>query len=267
MDYVQHAQLKNNNMLLPRLNNCINCTDIPNLIKSIDCKLAEYANSLYNNITYMLNQSVPAGAMIRLITYKRILTYKQCNPDYIPTVSIERITSRVNILTAGCTIAPVFTPEVRVTTTTTTTPCPTTTTTTTIAPITTTTTTSITPTTSTTSSTTSTTSSTTSSTSSTTSTSTSSTTTTTTVSPTTTTTTTATPTTTTTTTECNCVTTVTIDVTDAGTFDFTDCSAAPRSTGVGVGIQTLDYSGDGCITKNTQAGSALYTIVEWGPCC
>jgi len=145
MDYVQHAQLKNNNMLLPRLNNCNNCTDIPNLLKSIDCKLAEYANSLYNNITYMLNQSVPAGAMIRLITYKRILTYKQCNPDYIPTVSIERITSRVNILTAGCTIAPVFTPEVRVTTTTTTTPCPTTTTTTTITPSTTTTTTSVAP--------------------------------------------------------------------------------------------------------------------------
>jgi len=132
MDYVQHAHLKNNNMLLPRLNNCINCTDIPNLLKSIDCKLAEYANGLYNNITYMLNQSVPAGAMIRLITYKRILTYKQCNHDYMCDVSIERIISRVNVLTAGCTIAPVFTPEVRVTTTTTTTPCPTTTTTTTV---------------------------------------------------------------------------------------------------------------------------------------
>lgn len=84
---------------------------------------------------------------------------------------------------------------------------------------------------------------------------------------TTTTTTTVAPTTTTTTTECMCVSTVTIDVTEAGTFDFTDCTSTPRSTGVGVGIQTLDYSGDGCITKNTQAGSALYTIVEWGPCC
>lgn len=115
-------------MLLPRLNNCTNCINIPNLLKEIDCKLAEYANGLYNNITYMLNQSVPAGEMIRLIIYKRILTYKQCNPDYVANVSIQRIASRVKLLTLGCTIDPVFIPEVRVTTTTTTTSCLTTTT-------------------------------------------------------------------------------------------------------------------------------------------
>ena len=74
-------------------------------------------------------------------------------------------------------------------------------------------------------------------------------------------------TTTTTTTECNCVSTVTLDVTEAGTFDFRDCSDVSRSIGVSVGIQTLDYSEDGCITKNTQSGSAIYTILEYGPCC
>lgn len=74
-------------------------------------------------------------------------------------------------------------------------------------------------------------------------------------------------TTTTTTTECNCVSTVTLDVTEAGTFEFRDCSDVSRSAGVSVGMQTLDYSGDGCITKNTQSGTAMYTILEYGPCC
>jgi hypothetical protein len=121
------------------------------------------------------------------------------------------------------------------------------TTTTAIPPTTTTTTTTIVPTTTTTSS---------SSTSTTTSTSSS--TTTTTIAPTTTTTTTA---------DCNCVSTITLDVTELGTFDFIDCSDVSRSTGVSVGIQTLDYSEDGCITKNTQSGTAMYTILEYGPCC
>lgn len=64
-----------------------------------------------------------------------------------------------------------------------------------------------------------------------------------------------------------CAASVTIDVTEAGTFDFTDCDNAPRSAGVGVGIQTLNYSTDGCMIVNTQAGSAMYTIIEWGPQC
>ena len=184
-------------MLYPRLTNCIECASIPELLKRIDCRLAQLGNSLYNNISYMLNQPIPAGDILQLIAYKRILMYKYVNPDYVYHYSISMIASKVILLTLGCESKPTYTPTVRVTTTTTTTPCPTTTTTTTIAPITTTTTTSITPTTT---STTSSTTSTTSSTSSTTSTSTSSTTTTTTtVSPTTTTTsTTAIPTTTTT---------------------------------------------------------------------
>jgi hypothetical protein len=74
-------------------------------------------------------------------------------------------------------------------------------------------------------------------------------------------------TTTTTTADCNCVSTITLDVTEGGTFDFIDCSDVSRSAGVTVGVQTLDYSEDGCITKNTQSGTAMYTILEYGPCC
>lgn len=125
-------------MLTPRLTDCPQCADIPNLLKKIDCKLAEYANGLYNNVVFMLNQVVPAGAMIQLLAYKRILTYKQCNPDYLSDFCMDKIVSKVIRLTLGCDIKPIFTPIPTTSTTSTSTTCPPyTTTTTTIAPTTT----------------------------------------------------------------------------------------------------------------------------------
>jgi hypothetical protein len=111
-------------MLTPRLTNCPECADIPNLLKKIDCKLAEYANGLYNNVVFMLNQVVPAGAMIQLLAYKRILTYKQCNPDYLSDFCIDKIVSKVIRLTLGCDIRPIFTPIPTTSTTSTSTTCP-----------------------------------------------------------------------------------------------------------------------------------------------
>jgi len=118
-------------MLYPRLTNCPECANIPSLLKKIDCKLAELGNSLYNNISYMLNQPIAAGDIIQLIAYKRILMYKYVNPNYAQYYSISRIASKVMLLTIGCDIKSEYIPTVRETTTTTTTPCPTTTTTTT----------------------------------------------------------------------------------------------------------------------------------------
>jgi len=129
MDYVHIAQLKINNMLYPRLTNCPECANIPELLKRIDCRLAELGNSLYNNISYMLNQPIPASDILQLIAYKRILMYKYVNPDYVYHYSISKIASKVILLTLGCESKPIYNPTVRVTTTTTTTPCPTTTTT------------------------------------------------------------------------------------------------------------------------------------------
>lgn len=124
-------------MLSPRLTDCPECANIPNLLKEIDCRLAYYANGLYNNITFMLNQSVPAGIMIQLIAYKRILTYKNYNPNYISDISINRIASKVKLLTLGCVSDPICAPCT--TTTSSTSTSSTTTTTTTLAPTTTTT--------------------------------------------------------------------------------------------------------------------------------
>ena len=90
-------------MLSPRLTNCPECANIPNLLKEIDCKLAYYAHNLYNNITFMLNQTVPADKMIQLIAYKRILTYKNCNPDYVSCIPISKIVSKVILLVGGYT--------------------------------------------------------------------------------------------------------------------------------------------------------------------
>ena len=89
-------------MLSPRLNDCPECADIPSLLKKIDCKLAELGNNLYNNISYMLNKPVPAVEILQLIGYRRILTYKYCNPNYVHKYSVKMIASRVIRLTLGC---------------------------------------------------------------------------------------------------------------------------------------------------------------------
>jgi hypothetical protein len=89
-------------MLSPRLTDCPECANIPSLLKKIDCKLAELGNNLYNNISYMLNKPVPSSDILQLIAYRRILTYKYCNPNYVHEYSVQMIASRVIRLTVGC---------------------------------------------------------------------------------------------------------------------------------------------------------------------
>lgn len=85
-------------MLSPRLTSCPECASIPALIATIDCKLVELGNNLYNNIVFMLNQPVPGGVMLDLINYRRILVYKYCNPDYAAPYTVNMIASRVKLL-------------------------------------------------------------------------------------------------------------------------------------------------------------------------
>ena len=90
--------LKKLSMLQPRLTNCVECSTIPVLLADIDCRLTELATNLYNNLIYLLNQPVPGVVMLDLINYKRILTYKFCNPDYALPFTVEQIASRVKLL-------------------------------------------------------------------------------------------------------------------------------------------------------------------------
>lgn len=85
-------------MLSPKLINCSECSNISVLLYDIDCKLTEYAKSLYNNTVYKLNKPVNVEVIADLINYKRILTYKVCNPDYAKRYSIQMIASRVKLL-------------------------------------------------------------------------------------------------------------------------------------------------------------------------
>lgn len=85
-------------MLSPRLTNCPECASIPALIAEIDCRLADLANNLYNNVVFILNQPVPGGAILDLLNYRRILAYKYCNPDYAAEFTVNMIASRVKIL-------------------------------------------------------------------------------------------------------------------------------------------------------------------------
>jgi|Laugrefa1bdmlbdn_1035148.scaffolds.fasta_scaffold03785_4 hypothetical protein len=105
MVFVQHVmqlQVKAyktlNDMLTPRLINYPECSTIPALLNDIDCKLKQLAGNLYNNVVFILNQPVPAGAILDLLNYKRILTYKFCNPNYAKMYTVEMIASRVKLL-------------------------------------------------------------------------------------------------------------------------------------------------------------------------
>jgi hypothetical protein len=139
-------------MLTPRLTNCQDCHKIPDLLKQIDCKLAELANDAYNDVVLMLGNCIPAYEINQLLAYKRILTFKYCNPHYAGCVSVNDIAGKVIRLTSGCvsrcnepTVCEITTCCVDVvpnpTTTTTSTSSTSTTTTTTLVPTTTTTTT------------------------------------------------------------------------------------------------------------------------------
>jgi hypothetical protein len=89
-------------MLTPRLTNCQDCHKIPDLLKQIDCKLAELSNDAYNDIVFMLGNCIPAYEINQLLAYKRILTFKYCNPHYAGSYSVNDIASKVIRLTAGC---------------------------------------------------------------------------------------------------------------------------------------------------------------------
>ena len=85
-------------MLSPRLTNCIECTTITALLNDINCKLTEMANSEYNNIVFSLNMCSGGPVMDDLLNYKRILTFKYCNPDYAARYTVDMIASKVKLL-------------------------------------------------------------------------------------------------------------------------------------------------------------------------
>ena len=92
-------------MLSPRLTNCKECANIPDLLRKIDCKVAELGNNLYNNVVFMLNRDIAVTEISQLLAYKRILQHRFCDTNYAegcPDVTTEEIASKVIRLTAGC---------------------------------------------------------------------------------------------------------------------------------------------------------------------
>jgi len=85
-------------MLIPRLNNCVDCTTIPVLLLDIDCKITQLAKDEYNNTVFMLNLPFNGRAFSDLLNYKRVLTYKLYNPNYACNFSIAQIASKVKLL-------------------------------------------------------------------------------------------------------------------------------------------------------------------------
>ena len=59
-------------MLSPKLTNCKECANIPDLLRKIDCKLAELGNNLYNNVVFMLHKPIANSEISQLLVYKRV---------------------------------------------------------------------------------------------------------------------------------------------------------------------------------------------------
>ena len=85
-------------MISLRLTTCTECSTIAVLLDDIDCKLTELAKVLYNNVIFGFNNKVCKDVYTDLLNYKRILTYRRCNPDYALPYTTEMITSRVKLL-------------------------------------------------------------------------------------------------------------------------------------------------------------------------
>jgi hypothetical protein len=85
-------------MLTPRLTDCKECSLIPVLLADIECKIFEMSKSLYNDTVFSLNQSIDRTAMLDLLNYQRILTYKFCNHEYAEHYTVNQIASRVKLL-------------------------------------------------------------------------------------------------------------------------------------------------------------------------
>jgi len=89
-------------MLESKFTNCKKGGDINNLLKKIDCRLAELSYNMYNNIVFMLNKCTPAYELTQLLKYREILIKKQENENYVEHFSVEDIASKVIRLTANC---------------------------------------------------------------------------------------------------------------------------------------------------------------------
>jgi hypothetical protein len=85
-------------MLYTRLTDCGECADIQSLMDDIDCKLADLAGNMYNNITLMLDQPINSEAIISLLNYRRILLHKYVNPVYLSNYTINMIAAKVKLL-------------------------------------------------------------------------------------------------------------------------------------------------------------------------
>ncbi len=85
-------------MISQRLVNCVECVTIPNLLSEIDCKLTALAKRQYNNTIFALNYPMQGVVWLDLLNYKRILTYKYCNPEYALDYHLDVIAGKVKIL-------------------------------------------------------------------------------------------------------------------------------------------------------------------------
>ena len=67
--------------------------------------------------------------------------------------------------------------------------------------------------------------------------------------------------------ECLCFSSATVNVTEGGNITFNDCNGNPTIESFSVGDGQTYGDGTFCIQKDTNGGTASYTIVSYNDCC
>lgn len=106
-------------MLSAQITNCQNCSNLKELLQSVECSIKNLLHNKLNNENYNVESYYCGDTVKALYQYKRIITRKIYNFDYLCNIDLQDIVFQVKKNLFG-TCAPCVTCDDETTTTTTT---------------------------------------------------------------------------------------------------------------------------------------------------
>lgn len=88
-------------MLNPRITECQNCQNLPELLLQVDCSLQNFLRNRINNETYNVESYYCQDTVNKLGHYKRILNKIRFNKNYISCIPLDKIVFQVKKLLFG----------------------------------------------------------------------------------------------------------------------------------------------------------------------
>lgn len=88
-------------MLIPRINQCQDCSSLKQLLKEIDCSLQNFLRNKLNNENYNVETYYCSDSVRALAQYKRVLNRKIYNPQYLCGIDSQDIIFQVRKILFG----------------------------------------------------------------------------------------------------------------------------------------------------------------------